>query len=96
MNLKPLGGKVIIKGTSEEEVTKSGIVIPDTVDKEKPEQGEVIAVGPGKVLDNGQRAEVDVKAGDKILFKKYGPDEVKFEDEDYLVLDQDDILAVIG
>lgn len=95
MKLKPLSGKVIIKGIPSEETTKSGIVLPDTVDKEKPEQGEIIAVGPGKILDNGQRVAMDVKVGNKILFKKYGPDEIKIDEEEYLVLDQDDILAII-
>lgn len=95
MNLKPLAGKVIIKGISEEETTKSGIILPDTVDKEKPEQGEVIAVGSGKILDNGQHAKVELQVGQKVLFKKYGPEEFKIDKEEYLVLDQDDILAVI-
>jgi chaperonin GroES len=95
MNLKPLNDKVIVKPLEDEEVTKTGIVIPDTAEKEKPEKGEVMAVGPGKLLDNGQRAPMSVKTGDKILFKKYGPDEVKMGKEEILVLAEEDIIAVI-
>jgi chaperonin GroES len=96
LNLKPLGDKVIVKALSaKDEATRSGIILPDTVDKEKPEQGEVIAVGPGKLLENGQRAVMSVKTGDKILFKKYSPDEIKVDGQEYLVLSESDILAVI-
>lgn len=95
MQLEPLGDRVVVKGLSKEEVTKSGIVLPDTAEKEKPEQGEVIAVGPGKLLENGQRAPLSVAVGDKIVFKKYGPDEVKIDDEEYLILSEEDILATI-
>lgn len=96
MKLTPLGSKIIVRGLDKEEKTKSGIILPDTVDKEKPEQGEVIATGPGKILDNGQRQEMSVKVGEKVLFKKYGPDEVKIDEEEYLVLDQDDVLAIVN
>ena len=76
-------------------MTKSGIVLPDTVDKEKPEKGEVIAIGPGKLMENGQRATMSVKVGDKVVFKKYSPDEIKVDDEEVLVLNESDIIAVI-
>ncbi|MFZ6015720.1 MAG: co-chaperone GroES [Patescibacteria group bacterium] len=95
MNLRPLNDRLIVKALPKEEVTKSGIIIPDTVDKERPEQGEVIAVGPGKLKDDGTRAEMSVKAGDKIMFKKYAPDEIKIDNEEYLVLSEYDILAVV-
>jgi len=95
MNLKPLGDKVIIKPLEEEEVTKAGIVLPDTAEKEKPEKGEVVAVGPGKILDNGRHAPMSIKTGQKVLFKKYSPDEVKVDGEDFLVVSEEDIVAVI-
>ena len=94
--LTPLGDRVIVKALDKEQVTKGGIIIPDTVEKEKPEQGEVIAVGPGKLLDSGQRAPMSVKVGDKIVFKKYGPDEVKIDGEEVLVVEESDIIAVIN
>ncbi len=95
MNLKPLHDHVIVKAIAEDEITKSGIVLPDTVDKEKPEKGEVVAVGAGKLMDSGQRAEMSVKVGDKVMFKKYSPDEIKVEGEDYLVISEGDIIAII-
>ena len=95
MQLRPLGDHVIVKPLKEDEITKSGIVLPDTVDKEKPEKGEVIAIGPGKILDNGQRAAMSVKVGDKVVFKKYSPDEIKIDNEEVLVLNESDIIAVI-
>ncbi len=95
MNLKPLNDNVIIKPITADEVTKAGIVLPDTVDKEKPEKGEVVAVGEGKLLDNGQRAVMSVKVGQKVMFKKYSPDEIKIDEEDYLVISQSDIIAII-
>lgn len=93
MNLKPLHDHVIVKALGAEEVTKSGIVLPETVDKEKPEKGEVVAVGPGKLLENGSRAQMSVKVGDKVVFKKYSPDEVKVGKDEYLVLQESDIMA---
>ena len=87
---------MVVKPATQEEVTKSGIVLPDTVDKERPEKGEVIAVGPGKMLDNGQRAAVSVKVGDMVMFKKYSPDEIKIDDKEYLVISEGDILAIIN
>lgn len=95
MKLRPLDDKIIIKPTSEEEKTSSGIVLPETADKEKPEQGEVVSVGPGKIGENGKRLPMNVKKGDKVLFKKYSPDEIKIGEEEYLVAKEEDILAII-
>ncbi len=93
--LKPLGDRVIVKAAAREETTKSGIVLPDTV-KEKPQEGHVIAVGNGRTLDNGQRQIMEVKEGDRILFAKYAGTEVKIEGEEYLILSEKDILAVVS
>ena len=95
MNIKPLGDHVVVKLMEEEKVTASGIVLPDTVDKEKKEEGEVVAVGPGKMLDNGTRAPMEVSVGQKVLFKKWGGDEVKVGSEEYKIIRMDDILAVL-
>ncbi len=95
MRIEPLYDKVVIKPLNEEEVTASGIVLPDTVDKEKPMQGEVIAVGPGRRLNNGKTAPMSVKVGDKVLFTKYAPDEVEIDKEDYLVLEESKILGIV-
>ena len=95
MNLKPLGDNIIVKPVSKEETTKSGIILPETLDKEKPEQGEVIAVGPGKILDNGSRSVMDVKVGNKVVFKKYSPDEIKIDGQEVLVLSQSDVIAIL-
>lgn len=95
MNIKPLNDHVIIKAVAKEEATKSGIILPETVDKERPETGEVLAIGPGKLLDNGNRAPIGVKVGDKIVFKKYGPDEIKVDGEEYLVIKEEDIIAIL-
>jgi len=95
MNLKPLSDHLIVKAIQEDTTTKSGIVLPDTVDKEKPEKGEVVAVGPGRILDNGTKLEMSVKVGDKVMFKKYAPDEIKVEGIEYLILSESDILAII-
>jgi chaperonin GroES len=96
MNIKPLGERVLIKQVESEEVTKGGIVLPDTA-KEKPQEGEVLAVGPGKMLDNGQRAPMEVSVGDRVLFAKYAGTEVKQGGEEYMILNSErDILAVIG
>lgn len=93
--LKPLGDRVIVKAIAEHEATKSGIIIPETAGKEKPEKGEVVAVGPGKLLESGARSALQVKVGDKVVFKKYGPDEVKVENIEYLIVSEEDILAVL-
>lgn len=95
MKIEPLYDKVVIKPLDEKETTASGIVLPDTIDKEKPMQGEVIAVGVGKRLDNGQMAPVSVRVGDKVLFTKYGPEEVEIDNEEYLVIEEDKILAIV-
>lgn len=95
MKLRPLSNHVIVKAARQEEMTQSGIVLPGTVDKERPEKGEVIAVGPGKQLDNGQIAPMNVKIGDQVVFKKYSPDEIKIDGDDYLILDENDIVAVL-
>jgi len=94
MSVRPLANRVLVKTTTETE-TASGIVIPDTVDKDRPEKGEVIAVGPGKLMKDGSRAEMEVKVGDKVVFKKYGPDEVKDGDETLLVIEESDIIAIV-
>jgi chaperonin GroES len=93
MALKPLGDRIIVKAASSEEVTRGGIVLPDSA-KEKPQEGEVVAVGAGRTLDNGKIAEVDVKVGDRVLFAKYGGTEVKVDGEELIILRQDDVLAV--
>lgn len=95
MKIKPIGDRIILKPISEEETTKSGIILPANVEKEKPEQGEVIAVGPGKMLDNGTVVPLSVKKGDKVIFTKYGPTEIKVDKKEYLVVREEDILAVI-
>lgn len=92
--LKPLGDRVIIRVLEQEEKTASGIFLPDTA-KEKPSQGEIVAVGPGKVQDDGKRVALDVKVGDKIIFSKYAGTEVKFEGQNYLIVSERDILAII-
>jgi chaperonin GroES len=94
MNLQPLHDRVLVKRVQEEETTKGGIIIPDTA-KEKPIKGEVVAAGPGKTGDDGKRIELAVKTGDKIMFNKYAGTEVKIDGEEYLVMREDDILAII-
>lgn len=95
MKLQPLHDHVVLKPAKQEEITKSGIVLPDTADKDKPVQGEVIAVGPGKYNEDGERMAMSVKPGDKVVFKKYSPDEVKIDGEEYLVVSETDIIAII-
>ena len=94
MKVKPLQDRILIKRVEEETKTKGGIIIPDSA-KEKPQEGQVIAVGPGKVTDNGTRVTPEVKKGDRILFGKYSGTEIKIEGEEHLILREDDILAVI-
>ncbi len=94
MNLKPLADRVVVKVIEAEEKTKGGIVLPDTA-KERPQQGEVLAVGPGRRLDDGSTAAPSVKVGDKVLFSKYGGTEVKIGTEEYLILREDDILGIL-
>lgn len=95
MNIKPLGERIVVKLMESEEKTKSGIVIPDTA-KEKPQMGKVMAVGAGKLLDNGQTLPLEVSVGDKVLFAKYAGTEVKLDGEEYMVLKESDILAIIA
>ena len=91
--LKPLGDRIVIRPTEAEEVTKGGIVLPDAA-KERPQEGEVIAVGTGKVLETGAKIPMEVKVGDKIIYSRYGGTEVKIGGEEYVILRQDDVLAV--
>lgn len=96
MNIKPLGDRVVIKALAAEETTKSGIVLPDSA-KEKPQEGEVVAVGGGRVLENGERAQMEVKVGDKVVYSKYSGTEIKLDGEEYLILNAErDILAILG
>ncbi len=100
MKLKPLGNHVIIESAPKETTTALGIIIPDTADKERPERGTVIAVGPGRTLDNGSRQLIEVKSGDVVVFKKYAPDEIELKNEKgegkkYLVVNADEIMAII-
>jgi chaperonin GroES len=92
--IRPLGDRVVVKPLPGEEVTKGGIILPDTA-KEKPQQGKVVAVGPGRLLDNGDRVPIDLKVGDKVLFSKYSGNEFKINDEEYLVLRENDIYGVV-
>jgi len=95
MKIKPLSDRVLIEPISTEEKTKSGIVLPDTAEKERPEQGKIIAVGPGKRLDNGEIQKPEIKEGDIVLFSKYGPSEIKISNKEYLIAKEEDILALI-
>jgi len=96
MKINPLGDRVVIKVLASEEKTKSGIVLPDTA-KEKPQEGEVVAVGPGRVLESGERAALEVKVGDRVIYSKYSGTEVKIDGEEYLILNGDrDILAIVA
>jgi len=94
MKIKPLNDRILVKRLDEETKTKGGIIIPDTA-KEKPAQGEVIAVGDGKMGDDGKRIPLQVKKGDRVLFSKYGGTEVKIDEEEYLVMREDDVLGII-
>lgn len=95
MNIKPLGERIVIKVLESEEKTKSGIVLPDTA-KEKPQMGKVLAVGTGRLLDNGQTVPLEVKEGDTVLFAKYAGTEVKLEGEEYMILKESDVLGIIN
>ena len=94
MALRPLGDRVLVKPSESKEVKRGGIIIPDTA-KEKPQEGEVIAAGKGKIGDDGKLIAMDVKKGDKVLYGKYAGTEVKIEDVEYMIMGQDDILAII-
>jgi chaperonin GroES len=95
VNIKPLEDRIVVKPLDAEQTTASGLVIPDTA-KEKPQEGEVLAVGPGRVDDNGNRVPVDVKEGDKVIYSEYGGTEVKYAGEEFLILSARDVLAVIA
>ncbi len=95
MTIKPLSDYLIVKPLTEDMVTASGIVLPDTIDKEKAEKGEVIFVGPGKKLENGNLCPLEVKVGDKVMFKKYAPDEIKIDGVEYLVIRESDVMLII-
>ena len=95
MNIKPLSDHILIEPVKEEEKTKFGILLPDTASKEKPEEGIVIAVGPGRKTEDGKIIPVSVMPGQKVLFTKYGPNEIKVEDKEYLIAREEDILAIL-
>jgi chaperonin GroES len=95
MNVKPLADRILVRRLDEPEVKRGGIIIPDTA-KEKPQQGEVIATGPGRLTEDGKRVALEVKKGDKILMGKYSGTEVKIDGSEYLIMREDDVLAVIG
>jgi chaperonin GroES len=94
MKIRPLQDRVIVKRVEEEEKTKGGIIIPDTA-KEKPQEGQIIAVGPGKVTDEGKKIPMEVKVGDRVLFGKYSGSEIKMDGEEHLIMREDDILGII-
>ena len=95
MKVRPLHDRLLVRRIEEKETVKGGIIIPDSA-KEKPQEGEIIAAGNGKVLENGTKLALDVKAGDKILFGKYSGTEIKIDGEEYLILREDEVLAVVG
>lgn len=94
-SLQPLGDRVVVKAIEREEVTRGGIYLPDTA-KEKPQEGRVVSVGPGRVLDNGDRSKMELKEGDRVIYAKYAGTEFKLDGEDLLILRESDILAVVG
>jgi chaperonin GroES len=95
VTITPLEDRILVKPLEAEQTTKSGLVIPDTA-KEKPQEGEVLALGPGRVDDNGNRVPLDISVGDKVIYSKYGGTEVKYDGEDYLILSARDVLAVVS
>jgi chaperonin GroES len=92
VKLQPLADRLVVKPVQKEEVTKGGIILPDTA-KEKPQEGEVVAVGPGRITDDGKRVAMDLKAGDRVIYSKYGGSEIKIDDVEYIILRESDILA---
>lgn len=96
MNLKPLRDRVVIKPMEAEEVTKSGIVIPETARKERPQEGEVVAIGGGRLDEKGKPIPMEIKVGDRVIYSKYGGSEIKLDDQEYLIMREDDILAVVA
>lgn len=95
MKIIPLSDHILIEAIKQEERTKTGILLPETAEKERPEQGRVIATGPGRKTSSGKIVPMDVKAGDKVLFTKYGPNEIKVDDKEYLIAKEEDILAIL-
>ncbi|MGB9609221.1 MAG: co-chaperone GroES [Patescibacteria group bacterium] len=93
--LKPLSDHIILESIKEEMVTEGGIILPETAEKEKPQKGKVIAVGPGRIKDDGTRIPLEVKVGDVVIFHQYGPSEIKIDKKEYLVAREDDIIAII-
>ncbi len=96
MNIQPLDDRVVIEPLSQEEVTKSGIVLPSTVEQEKPQEGKVVAIGPGKMGEDGKRLPMDVKVGDIVLYSKYAPTEIEIEGKEILIVGQDSVLAIVN
>ncbi len=94
IKLRPMGDRIIVKASAREAVTKSGIVLPDTA-KEKPQEGEVLAIGPGKVLDNGKRPALEIQVGQRVLFARYAGAEVKVDGEEYLIMRESDVMGII-
>jgi chaperonin GroES len=92
--IKPLSDRIVVQAKSAEDVSKGGIILPDTA-KEKPQEGKVVAVGPGKLLDSGKTVPIEVKVGDSVIYSKYGGTEIKLDGEEYVILRQDDILAIV-
>jgi len=92
---QPLGGNILVKPAKNEKTTSSGIVLPDTIDKEKPQKGVIVALGTGKVTDKGEKIAFNIKVGDSVIFKKYSPDELEIDGEDYLIMTEDDILGIV-
>jgi chaperonin GroES len=95
MNVKPLQDRILVKRIEEKEAVKGGIIIPDTA-KEKPMEGEVVAAGPGKMLEDGKRSKMDIKKGDRVLFGKYSGTDISIEDAEFVIMREEDVLAVIG
>ncbi len=96
MQIKPVSDHIVVTAVSKEMKSASGIIIPETVDKERAERGEVIAVGPGRSLENGQLSKMEVSVGQIVLFKKYAPDEVKIDGKEYLIIKSDDVMAILA
>lgn len=92
--LQPVGGNILVKAVAEEKKTESGIVLPDTVSKEKPQRGEVISLGTGRLNEDGDKIPFNVEVGQIVIFKKYGPDEIEIDGEEYLIMEESDILAI--
>lgn len=95
MKMKPLHDNIVLKPLRDDEKTKAGIILPETASKERPEKGEVVAVGPGRRMENGEIFPTSVKVGDKVIFKKYSPDEIKIDGKEFLLVSESDILAIL-